>query len=740
MNVIVYIDALASLAVAGSIIVIGCNVLKRRTLVHKDVLVLSLLLALLCFYICLTVEWGWPQPFLDRAKGFLAIVLPMLWGYAFYGVQQEKKNADLKQNEMLLHHFIDNQPVGLCRTSIQQAGGRFVVANPALAHMLRYRSVQQLMASNVSDFYRNPEERDRIMDRLIRDGRIDGLEIEGKRKDGSGIHVSMTMRLIRDADGKPIEVEGTIEDVTSRKRAEQALHRREQLHRQAQKIAKLGHWEVVPVDGIPVWSEEMYRIFEFAKDEFDGTLEMFLGRVHPEDRDPVAAHIADAWENGSEINQTHRILLPDNRVKYVHSMGRMEYDENDQPIRMLGTCQDITRQKMVELEKEKTEHRLRQAHKLEAIGTLAGGIAHDFNNILTSIIGYTQLSMRRLPADSPMMSQLDAVLQAGLRARDLVANILAFSRKSEQVLQPVQVPVIVKEVIKLLRASIPANIEIIQDISRSNRRVLADPVQIHQVIMNLGTNAYQAIGSGGGKITIALSESDIGPNDRLPGFDASTGPHIHLSVGDNGHGIDPLARDKIFDPYFTTKKIGEGTGLGLSVVHGIVKKLNGQISVHSESGQGTTFHVFLPLVDTDQDVVAEARRAPEPGHSEHILIVDDEPPIVKYLSELLTALGYRVTAFTASHDALAFVAGRSDAPELMITDMTMPGICGDELSRRILALMPDLPIIICTGFSDRLDEEKAQAIGIRAYMPKPVTEQQLSESIRRLLRNSIGLP
>nr|WP_054699823.1 PAS domain-containing protein [Desulfosarcina cetonica] len=372
----------------------------------------------------------------------------------------------------------------------------------------------------------------------------------------------MTMWLIRDGDGQPMEMEGTIEDITARKEAELALQRSEAMHRLAQRIAGLGHWEVAPIAGKPIWSDEMYHIYEWKRDAFDGSLDRFLQRVHPDDRDDVVAQITDAREKGAPIDNVHRIVLPDRRVKYIYSMGHVEYGDDGEPIRIVGTSQDVTQQKLAEMQKEESEQRLLQAQKLEAIGTLAGGIAHDFNNILTSIIGFTQRAAHLLPENSPAIKKLDIVLQAGMRARDLVDHILAFSRESKPECKPVQTRIIVKEAIKLLRATIPANIAIKPDIASQCGRVLADPVQIHQVVMNLCTNAYHAIGAIGGQITVSLAPADLGPDDLQTGFDVRPGAYAHLRVADTGRGMDQKTLGKIFDPYFTTKREGRERGWG----------------------------------------------------------------------------------------------------------------------------------------------------------------------------------
>ena len=593
MNLVALLDLVACGILCGGLIMLLVRLLRHHHIPHQAFLALSLMVASLAFCLCLFVEWTWQIPFFANAEDFIAVLLPMFWGVVLYGIHQHIMRSDLKASERLHRQFVENQPVGLCRTTFED-GGRFVLANRALARMFGFESVAHLMAYRVADLYADQADRKRLLERLLAEERVEGLELEGRKLDGTRIYASMTMQLIRDKDGTPSQMEGTLQDITDRKGFEQALKEREQLHRRAQRIAKLGHWEVLRDTRFPIWSEQMYRITEIDRETFDGSFEQLLERIHPEDRPAVERLIPDAMAGDGKVSHVHRLLFPDHRIKYVHVTGHVEYDDDGRPSRIVGTTQDVTDVKKAEIEKEKTERRLLQAQKIEAIGTLAGGIAHDFNNILTSIIGYTQLSMRDLPAESPTMEKLDAVMQAGLRARDLVANILAFSRESAPGFKPVEVSVVVKEVVKLLRATIPTSIEILQDIDAQCGRVLADPVQIHQVVMNLGTNAYHAIGAGGGKITIALSQRNIGPNDLQAGSDVRPGPHIHLCVSDTGHGMDRQTLDKVFEPYFTTKTVGEGTGLGLSVVHGIVKKMHGMISVYSEPERDPCFMSFCP--------------------------------------------------------------------------------------------------------------------------------------------------
>jgi len=381
----------------------------------------------------------------------------------------------------------------------------------------------------------------------------------------------------------------------------------------------------------------------------------------------------------------------------------------------------------------KYERQLQQVLKIQAIGTLAGGIAHDFNNILFPIVGYTELTMDEVPDDSVAHNNLEEVLKAAHRAKDLVQQILTFSRQSGQERKPVEVHSIIEEALKLLRASIPASIEIIHKIDDDCHPVMGDATQIHQVIMNLCTNAYQAMQDKGGTLEINLSEVDVGYEETVEKIGMQPGKHLQLLVRDEGCGMDAVVLGRIFEPYYTTKEQGKGTGLGLSVIHGIVKNHRGDISVNSTPGKGTTFKVYLPIIE-DMDTVTEF----EPSNgavkgNERILLIDDEEQIVSMEQQMLENLGYEVTARTDSTEALKEFSQKPQNFDLVITDMTMPHMTGDELALKLLNIKPDIPVILCTGFNEDITEEKALAMGIQKFVMKPVIKNDLATTIRTVL-------
>jgi PAS domain S-box-containing protein len=383
-------------------------------------------------------------------------------------------------------------------------------------------------------------------------------------------------------------------------------------------------------------------------------------------------------------------------------------------------------------ERKHMETRLMQAQKLESIGSLASGIAHDFNNLLFPIVGLSEMMLDDFPPESPYHKDVQQIFKAGERGRELVQQILSFSRQSRYQLIPVHVQKILKEAFKLCRATIPADIPITRDIQTDCRPVMADPTQIHQIVMNLITNAFHAVEPTGGTISIRLKEIYYSQADGAA-HDLASGAYAVLSVTDTGTGIDPAIMDKIFDPYFTTKEKGRGTGLGLATVYGIVKAHGGDIRVDSEVGEGSCFHVYLPVLETSEPLEMEAQPRPLPTGTEHILLVDDEASVVHLEKQMLDRLGYRTTGFTDSRDALAAFEMDPSRFDLVITDMHMPKLTGVQLAEKMIAVRPGLPVILCTGFSERIDREKIGAMGIRDLLMKPVGMVDLAHKVREVI-------
>jgi PAS domain S-box-containing protein len=401
-------------------------------------------------------------------------------------------------------------------------------------------------------------------------------------------------------------------------------------------------------------------------------------------------------------------------------------------VHLLAIARDVTMRKRAEEERKQMESRLLQSQKMEALGTLAGGIAHDFNNILSAVIGYTELALASVDTETQLGQQLNGVLSAGARARDLVRQILTFSRRgSQQELRPVNVKTVARDVLKLIRATLPATIDIRQRLE-SDGSVLAESVQIHQLLMNLCTNSGQAMMDQAGVLEVQVL--DVVPDavllEKYPEMDP--GPHVKIVVTDTGRGISPEAIERIFEPYFTTKASGEGSGLGLAIVHGIVRKSNGVLGVQSRPGHGTTFEIYLPAIEADVSVESE-RDGQLPAGTERILLVDDEYDIVEVGAMLLEKLGYQVDTSTSSAKAFDLFEKNSGNYDLVMTDMTMPGITGRELAEKMVKIRPDIPIVLCSGFSHHIDGDEAKKIGIRAFVMKPLKLQEIAHTVRKVL-------
>lgn len=401
---------------------------------------------------------------------------------------------------------------------------------------------------------------------------------------------------------------------------------------------------------------------------------------------------------------------------------------------LIGVMTDITARKLAEEAKLRFEAQLRQAQKMEAIGTLAGGIAHDFNNILSAVIGYAEMiQMFHKSEDPEVRRDVEEILRASLRAKDLVQQILTFSRRAEQDRRPIKLPPIIKESLKFLRASLPSTIEIRQFLDPEVGPVLADPTQMQQVVMNLCTNAAHAMQAQGGILEIRLSETVIGKENKKETPRLTSGVYAHMQVKDNGYGIPPDILGRIFDPYFTTKEIGEGTGLGLAVVEGIIRSHRGAITVESEPGTGTVFHVFIPLVERGEITLPTETPTLIPKGQGRVLFVDDESALANLGQEILENLGYEVEALTSSAAALERFRQQPQQYDLAIVDLTMPHMTGVELARELLQIRPGLPVILSSGSAEKIHLEEIREIGIREVIMKPWSVRPLAEAIKKVL-------
>ena len=513
------------------------------------------------------------------------------------------------------------------------------------------------------------------------------------------------------------------EDITERKKAEERLQEEKEKFRLLVETSPQGV-ALISKDGLYKYINPRFtEIFGYTLAEIPTGKDWFE-KAFPEPdyrQEVISAWVGDLSRSSSgEIRlRIFRVTCKDGSKKEI-SFQPVSLETGDQFI----LYEDIS-------EKSRLEGQLRQVQKMEAIGTFAGGIAHDFNNILAAIVGYTELVLNKTTPDFPQYADLQEVLRAALRARDLVRQILTFSRQGEQKMQPVQVSLIVKEALKFLRSSLPSSIEIRRNID-SDARVMADPTQIHQVLMNLCANAKHAMRQTGGVLEVSLVEVQLDSGFAATHSEAMAGRHLKLTVADSGEGMSAEVVEKIFDPFFTTKGKEEGTGLGLAVVHGIVKSCGGFISVYSQPGKGSTFNVFMPIIEAKAKPQAE-NKGPLPAGSERVLFVDDEKLLVDIGRQMMERNGYRVTPRTSSVEALELFKARPYDFDLVVTDMTMPNMSGLELAREIIRIQPSTPVILCTGFSETLNEAGARAAGIKAFLFKPVSFEALIRTARRVL-------
>ncbi|MCP4683290.1 MAG: response regulator [Desulfobacterales bacterium] len=449
-------------------------------------------------------------------------------------------------------------------------------------------------------------------------------------------------------------------------------------------------------------------------------------------------------ELAAQCRQSDQLARESGEIQIVHEKSGQQYFESHKfPVRLAnnktgvgGIVINVTERKIAEDEKSKLQKQLQLSQKMESIGTLAGGIAHDFNNILGIILGNAELAVDDVGEWNPARQNLKEIKTASLRAKNLVKQLLNFSRKTDSKRKPVKISPIIEDFFRLLKPLIPTNIDIQKEIFDESAVVLADPTQIHQIMLNLCTNAIHAMSENGGIIDVGLSSVYIGEDDAAQHIELNQGHYVKFTIGDTGHGIAKENLERVFDPYFTTREVGQGSGIGLSVVHGIIKSHDGAISIDSEHGKGTKIKVFLPLLENEPADDPKNRKELPTG-AERILIVDDESSMANMIGQMLERLGYTVTVHTSSEDALDVFQIRSDDFDLVITDMTMPEITGDRLAKELRNIRSDIPVILCTGFSEQMNEEKAAEIGIQALIMKPIVKQELAETVRNVLDQDV---
>jgi len=617
--------------------------------------------------------------------------------------------------------------------------GNHTFVNPQAARMLGYEPGELIgQPSHVTWHHSRPNgvhfpDRECQIYQTLRDGKVHHMEDDFFwRKDGSGFFTEYTSTPIWE-DGRLSGAVVSFKDISDKKKARQDLVASENRYRA---IAGTAQDAIILMDNhgrIAYWNPAAERIFGYTEDEA-------LGRDLHELLIPV--RFAPEFKKGLE---RFRASGEGSAFGRLMEMTALRKGGDEFPVEFalsalpqeegwwaVGIVRDISERVRQRKAQENLQTQLRHSQKMEAIGTLASGIAHDFNNILAAIMGYTELALLEVGKGN-LRDTLLEVRRASNRAKDLVGHILAFSRQGEMARTAVNVVPIVKETLKLLRASLPVTIEIRQTIGRDLGRILADPTQIHQVLMNLCTNASYAMRETGGVLKVNITQVHLPDKLVLSAFVLAPGNYLKLTVCDTGQGIAPAILDKIFDPFFTTKSRGEGTGLGLSVVHGIVTSHGGGIEVQSGPEQGTCFSLYFPVLEGVSETMAVVVAAVPPTGKERILLVDDEEALIEMGERILIYLGYKVTSMTSSIEALELFRAQPENFDLLITDYTMPKMTGAELASHILAIRPGMPIVLCTGFSEVFTEEKALALGVQGYVMKPLSIHDLAEVCRSVL-------
>lgn len=645
--------------------------------------------------------------------------------------ERKENEARLRESEERFRVVFDQAPVGIAMVDL---GFHLMRANQAYCQMLGYTE-KELSALTISDIT-HPEdvEENMRLQKMLGQGLIPEYEMEKRfiRKDGSIAQGLLIASLLTNEEDEAVCFIGQVLDITSKKEQEQQLFESEMRYRM---LFSRGN------DAIFIYHLENGRPSAFK--EVNAVAGHLLGYTEEEflEMGPEDIYVLPE-EEGREVSSSgkptnghllfERILKGKDDIRVPVEIHSHVIDLADTKT-VMDIARDITERKEMEKEKQKIAERLQQAQKMEALGTLAGGIAHDFNNILFPIIGYTEICMFMVEKSGQLKENLQEIFLAAKRAQELVKQILTFSRQRDFETIPFDMHLIVKEAMKLLQSTFPATIEIKTKIDTDCPKIMGDPTQVHQVVMNLCTNAFHAMEATGGTLLVEMKKVDLDEEDVEKRPDLKPGSYIRLSVSDTGEGIPHNIIKMIFDPYFTTKPQNKGTGLGLSMVHGIVKSMEGDISVYSDPGRGTVFHVFFPIRKTPETDTRENLKEEIAGGTEHILLVDDEKQIVEMVTRMLRQLGYKVTHCTSSIKALQVFENNPEGFDLVLTDLTMPQMTGLELSRNIWDIRKEIPIVMATGFSERITAETAKDMGIRELIMKPTLKRELALAIRNAL-------
>jgi PAS domain S-box-containing protein len=639
-------------------------------------------------------------------------------------IERIQAEEALRESENKFRNLFNNAEVGIFRSRLE--GLEVVEINRKFLDIVGM-TLEETLGKPSVNLWADPKEREEMVKRVVRDGSVSAFECKMLNKRQGDIRDCLLSLWLHREEGI---LEGSILDVTKRKRAEEALRSSEQKYKSLVENIGIGVAMISPSMEILTLNKKMKEWFpdiDISKRPI-----CYEAYNNPPQKDlctycPTCITLKDGG-----VHESVTDTPIGGKIIHYRIVSSPITSDDGKVIAAIEMVEDITERIQAERVRANLESQLRQAYKMEAIGTLAGGIAHDFNNVLGIIIGNVELAKDEIPHTNPAHQSLEEARQACLRAKDIVGQILTFSREKKMEFQPVDLKPVVREGLKMLRSSIPTTIDIQENITEASATILGDPSQIYQIIMNLCTNSAHAMEEMGSVLQVRLSSVELDETalEELPELKA--GKYVRLTVSDTGEGIKREIIHKIFDPYFTTKAVGKGTGMGLAIVHGIVKEHGGAITVYSEPGQGTTFHVFFPKIESGSEKqTVEFEELPR--GNERILFVDDEKSLARLGKQMLERLGYEVDSRTSPLETLTAFRDHPDKFDLVITDMTMPQMLGDVLAKQVMEIRPGIPVILCTGFSYRIDEEKASAMGIKGFIMKPLAMRELAKTVREIL-------
>lgn len=668
--------------------------------------------------------------FLPFYGSVIAVLLVLSLWFGFIINQRITAQEALDKSEAGLRSLFRSVPAG-----VGLVKDRYIMeANEQLSRMTGY-SMDELVGKKSRILYSTDEDFEYVgkekYDQIKENG-TGSVEIPWRCKDGKNIDVLLSSAPIDIRDFTK-GVTFSAFDITDRKKAEKELIVSEERYRIIVESSN---------DGIITLSKtylitSMNSAFEnlIGQKRDDWLDQPVMNLICSSDKEKASRIFEQTLKGEDAVVETLRVQSdPLDTCRICEFKLTPKFDDQIQDIGIIGFVKDLTESIEAQETVQRVESQLRHSQKMEAIGTLAGGIAHDFNNILSAIFGYAQLAELNIKIPDKSTYHISQIVKGAQRASALVQQILTFSRQAENKKSPMKVSVTVKEALRLLRATIPSSIKI-NDHTHSRAYVMADPTQIHQIVMNLCTNAYHAMRSTGGELTVSLGEIEISEEESIPEIKKMAGKYVKLGVRDTGSGIDETILERIFDPYFTTKEVGEGTGMGLALVQAIVEDHHGFLDVETELNRGTCFYIHLPII-TLQSEENKANNRMDPAllrGNETLLFVDDEEQIRMLYKETLEDFGYQLLSYETGLAALDRFEEDPDSVDLVITDMTMPGISGGKLASKLLEIRNDLPIILCTGYSEMMSEEKALKLGIRKYIEKPVSPLNLAKLIREVL-------